>query len=127
MKPTPSTTASAVNAILSLWAISPLNVVLNIASGLQALDAVEHLVDRGLRHLVDDLPVGQEDDPICVRGGDRIVSDHHDRLAKLAHRRPHEIEYLRAPARIEVPGGLVGEHDLWTARECARRGDALLL
>ena len=35
----------------------------------------------GLAHLVDDPAVGEEHDAVGVRRGDRVVGDHHDRLA----------------------------------------------
>ena len=38
----------------------------------------------GSRDLVDDLAVGEEHDAVGVAGGDRVVRDHHDRLAEVA-------------------------------------------
>ena len=37
----------------------------------------------GSVELVDDAAVGEEHDPVGVRGRDRVVGDHHDRLAEL--------------------------------------------
>lgn len=47
------------------------------------LHEVENGVGRRLEHLVDDVPVGQEQDPVGVAGGGRVVGDHDDRLAEL--------------------------------------------
>ena len=41
----------------------------------------------------------------------RVVGDHDDRLAELVDRAAQEAEHLRAGARVEVAGGLVGEDD----------------
>ena len=51
----------------------------------EALHAVEDAVGGRVEHLVDDPAVGEEHGAVGVRGGDRVVGDHHDRLAELAH------------------------------------------
>ena len=56
----------------------------------------------GLAHLVDDPAVGEEHDPVGVRGGDRVVGDHHDRLAELVDRAAQE---RRAPRRRTASRG----------------------
>ena len=71
--------------------------------------------------------VGEEDDAVRVARGDRVVGDHHDRLAELAHGVTHEREDLGAGRAVEVAGRLVGEDDLRAARQRAGDGDALLL
>ena len=55
------------------------------------------------------------------------MRDHHDRLAELLHGAAHERQDLGAGARVEVAGGLVGEHDLRLRREGAAHRHALLL
>src|SRR5437879_2593821 len=127
MNETPSITARAVSAKRSLWASSPLIVTRRTV----LLADVFHVVDDGLGRraleLVDDFPVGEEDDAIGIAGGDGIVGDHHDRLAQIGDGLAHELEDLRARLRVEVAGRLVGEDDLRSACESARDGDALLL
>ena len=81
----------------------------------------------GSYELVDDLAVGEEHRTVGVRRGHRVVGDHHDRLAELAHGLTHEVEDLGARAGVEVAGGLVGEDDLGPAGERPGDGDALLL
>jgi len=51
---------------------------------------------RRLAHLVHDLPIGQENDPVRVARRDRVVGDHDDGLAHLVHRAAHEGEHLHA-------------------------------
>ena len=81
----------------------------------------------GCGHLVDDLAVGEEQHPVCVAGRDRVVGHHDHGLAELLDGGPEEAEQLGAGPGVEGAGGLVREHDLRTAGECASRGDALLL
>ena len=50
----------------------------------------------GRSHLVDDLAVGQEHDPVGVARGAGVVRDHHDRLPEVADRAAHELEDLGA-------------------------------
>src|SRR5580700_706578 len=88
---------------------------------------VEHAVGGRSVHLAHDATVRKEDDAIRVRRGERIVSDHDDRLPQLGDGVLKKVEEIRARAGVEVAGGLVGEDDLRPARECPRRGDALLL
>ena len=75
-----------------------------------------HLVDDAVRpsglRSSSTIPVGEEDDAVRVAGGDRVVGDHHDRLAEVVDGLAHELEDLGARLRVEVPGGLVGEDDL---------------
>src|SRR5580692_5321665 len=93
MNVTPRTMASAVSASRSLWASSPLIVTLHM-SGAQVPHPLEHRVGRRVGQLVDDLPVGQEHDPVREGGAVRVVRHHHDRLAELADRAPEEGEHL---------------------------------
>ena len=81
----------------------------------------------GSMQLVDDVAVGEEDDAVGVARRDRVVGDHHDGLAELAHGLAHEGEDLGAGAAVEVAGGLVGEDDLGPAGEGPGHGHALLL
>ena len=84
MNATPRMTASAVSTKRSLCAASPLRVTFHIALLAQPAHLVEHGVGGRVAELVDDAAVGEEHDPVRVRGGDRVVRDHHDRLAELA-------------------------------------------
>ncbi len=128
MNATPRITASAVSAKRSLWASSPLIVTRPTDYSPRLFARRSMIVSAvGFCELVDDLPVGEEDDAIGVPGGDRVVRDHHDRLAQVGDRLAHELQDLGARLRVEVPGRLVGEDDLRPARERARDGDPLLL
>ena len=55
------------------------------------------------------------------------MGDHDDGLSHVVDGIAQEAEHLVTAARVEVPGRLVGEHDLWSARERPGDGDALLL
>jgi hypothetical protein len=57
----------------------------------------------------------------------RVVGDHHDGLAVLVDRAAHEAEQLGARGRVEVAGGLVGEHDRRLGGQRPGRGHPLLL
>src|SRR5581483_6547659 len=85
MNVTPSTIASAVSASRSLWASMPLMVMLR-TSGPQRPHALQDRIGRRLLQLIYHGPVGQEDDPVRVRGSSRVVRHHDDRLAELGHR-----------------------------------------
>src|SRR5215207_1989923 len=60
-------------------------VVPNDTSVPEPLHSIEHLLGGRTRQLVDDPPVGQEDDVVGIRGGDGIVRHHHDRLSVLSN------------------------------------------
>ena len=72
-------------------------------------------------------PVGEVEHAVGDRGGARLVRDHHDRLAELLDRVAQELEDLGAGRRVEVAGGLVGEHDVRLGDERSGDRDALLL
>ena len=101
-----------------------------VSSAIQWVEPA-HVVEHGIRgrvgELVGDPTVGEEDDAVRVARGYRVVGDHHDRLAELAHGVTHEREDLGAGRAVEVAGRLVGEDDLRAARQRTRHGDALLL
>src|ERR1700689_474772 len=80
MNVTPSTIASAVSASRSLWASMPLKVTFRM-SGPQRPHALQDRVGGRLFQLADHGSVGQEDDPVRVRGAARVVRHHDDRLA----------------------------------------------
>src|SRR5262249_33678144 len=84
---TDSTTAIMERVSRSLRARRLLSVARSIGSGLlrgardvEALEPVQDAFRGGVAQLVDDLSVGEEDDPIRIRGGVRVVRDHHDGL-----------------------------------------------
>src|ERR1700722_15169982 len=87
MNVTPSTMASAGSASRSLWARRPLIVTFHM-SGPQRPDPLQDGVGGRLLEVADHLAVGQEHDPVRVRGPARVVGDHDDRLAELGHRAP---------------------------------------
>src|SRR5690606_5318316 len=58
---------------------------------------------------------------------DRIVRDHRDRLAVLTAGRGEQPQHLTAGGRIEVAGGLVGEHQVGAGRQRTGDRNALLL
>ena len=72
-------------------------------------------------------PSARNSDPVGVRGGDRVVGDHHDGLAELVDGLAHEVEDLGAGLRVEVAGRLVGEDDVGPAGQGPGHGDPLLL
>ena len=75
----------------------------------------------------DDPPVGEHQDPVGVRGGDRIVGDHRDALTVFVSRGGQQRQYLTGSAGIESAGRFVGEDDRRTVRKCPHDGDPLLL
>src|SRR4030088_468803 len=112
MNMTPSTTASAVSARRSLWAMRLLRVAFSTRRlAPEGLHLVEHQLGRGAVHLADHPSVHEEDRPVGVAGGDRVVGDHDHGLAKLPHRVLHDVQHLGPGPRVEVARGLVGEDD----------------
>src|ERR1051325_5289100 len=83
MNATPRMTATPVSRKRTLWARIPLKVTFHMGLFPQALHPVQHAVRGRLVHLVDDLAVGEEHDPVRVPGGDRVVGDHDDRLVQV--------------------------------------------
>src|ERR1700721_365548 len=110
MKVTPSTMASAVSPSRSLWASRPLMVTFHM-SGPQGPHPLQDRVGGRLLELADHLAVGQEDDPVRVRGPARVVGHHDDRLAELGHRAAQETEQVRGGVRGQVAGRLIGENE----------------
>src|ERR1700688_1846656 len=94
MKVTPRTIANAVSASRSLWASNPLTVTFR-TSGAQGPHPIQDRVGgwpvQGAHHG----PVGQEDDPVRVRGSSRVMRHHDDRLTELGHRTPQKPQHLR--------------------------------
>ena len=86
-KPTPSTIEMTVSASRQLAGEEPLQGGAKQRSALQRLQPVQDPSRGRLTHLVDDVPVGEEHDPIGVAGRAGVVGHHHDRLA-VAPRRP---------------------------------------
>src|SRR3954453_11334185 len=80
MNATPRMIATPVSTKRTLWERIPLTVTFHMGLLPQALHPVQHALGGRLVHLVDDLAVGQEHDPVRVARGDRVVGDHHDRL-----------------------------------------------
>src|SRR5271165_2630656 len=111
MNVTPSTMASAVSPSRSLWASRPLIVTFHM-SGPQGPDPLQDGIGGRLVEFADHGSVGQEHDPVRVRGPARVVGHHDDRLAELGHRAPQEREQLRGGVGVEVAGGLVGEDEV---------------
>src|SRR6204780_2209071 len=111
MNVTPSTMASAVSASRSLWASRPLIVTFHM-SGPQGPHLLQDGVGGRLLELAHHLAVGQEDDPVRVRGPARVVGHHDDRLAEFGHRSPQEGEQVGGGVGVEVAGGLVGEDEV---------------
>ena len=81
----------------------------------------------GVGQLVDDVAVGQEDDPVGVGRPVGVVGHHDDRLAELGHRPPQERQHLGGGVRVEVAGGLVGEDEVGPVDQGPGAGAALLL
>src|SRR3954447_18944839 len=77
--------------------------------------------------LVDDATVGEEDDAVGVGRRRGVVGHHHHGLGVLVHAPPQQLEDLGARPAVEVPGRLVGEHDLRPPHQRPGHGDPLLL
>ena len=80
-------------------------------------------IDHGVHHPA----VGQENNPIGVAGGHRVMGNHHDRLTVFPHRSLEELEQTGAGGRIEVTGRLVGEDDVGSGHHGPGRRHPLLL
>src|SRR4051812_32613716 len=87
----------------------------------------DDLVTLRVAQLVDDAPVGEEDDAVGVGRRDRVVGHHHHGLVVVVDAASQQLEDLGAGAAVEVAGRLVGEHDLGPAHQRPGHGDPLLL
>src|SRR6476646_5189917 len=121
-KATPRKTAKAVSRARTLRAQRLLRPRL-----VNLLLQLDHVVGRAGGGVADDLPVLQRDQPVGVGGGDRVVGDHHHRLAELVDRLAQQLHDVGAGLGVEVAGRLVGEDDGRFADQGAGDGDALLL
>src|SRR4051794_3715737 len=81
---TPSAMDSDVRKSRSLCVTKPRIATRNMWSAPQVLHVVKDAVGRRVVHVVDYPAVGEEQDVIGVRRGDRVVGDHHGGLAELA-------------------------------------------
>jgi hypothetical protein len=88
---------------------------------------VKHRLRGGLVEGPDYPAVGQEHDPLRVRGRHRVVSNHHHRLPELSDAAAQQVEDFGAGVGVEVPGRLVREHDGREADQRAGDRDPLLL
>ena len=82
---------------------------------------------RRLGQLVDDVAVGQEDDPVGVGRPVGVVGHHDDGLAELGDGSAQERQHLGRGIGVQVPGGLVGEDQVGPVDQGPGTGAALLL
>src|SRR5215475_5499967 len=131
IRPVPRATASAVMTSRGPLPRRLANRVRSMSVTPQGRVEGGHPVQHGLRgrpvEPVGDPPVGEEHHPVGVAGGHRVVGDHDDGLAELAHAAAEQVQDFRTGPGVEVAGGLVGEDDLWPSGQGARDGDPLLL
>ena len=127
MNVTPSTMASAGQHQAELVGQQPLDGDPPHVRAPMRADALEHRVRRRVGELVDDLAVGEEDDPVGVRRPAGVVGDHDDGLAELGHRPAQERQHLGRRVRVEVARGLVGEDQVGPVDQGPGAGAALLL
>src|SRR5215469_10229680 len=138
MKAVPSAMARAVSRSLARWASRLRKVAPNIGASLgvraggelrlaQRAHPVHDRLRRGRVNEADDLPVGEQHDPLGVRGRDWVMRDHDDRLPELSDAAAQQVEHLGARLGVQVPGRLVGEHDRRAADQRPGYGDSLLL
>ena len=99
-----------------------------LAGHVEALHPVEHRVGGGVVHLVDDVAVGEEHDPVGVRGGGRVVGD--DRRSSAPSRAPTAAgrSSTSAPDReSRLPVGSSAKTTSGRPASARAHGDALLL
>ena len=99
---TPSAIAMPVRTARSLREKNPRSTT---AASAERLHQVEHPVDVERRAVADDAPVGEHDQAVGVRGGVRVVGDHHDRLAELVDRAAQQREHLADAVESRLPVG----------------------
>jgi hypothetical protein len=78
-----------------------------VTSGAVCLVSSVKVLSR-VGHLDDDPAIGQEQHPVGVAGGDRVVGDHYHRLTELPHRPGQKTQHLGTDNGVEVSGGFVG-------------------
>src|SRR5215470_10777929 len=76
---------------------------------------------------VHDLAIAHMKDSMAVRGGLRIMRDHHNCLPEILIELAQKRKNILGAFRVEISGGLVGEDDLRLGDDGARDGHALLL
>ena len=75
----------------------------------------------------NDFAVTHVNDTIAICGGFRVMRDHEDCLSKILIRLAQHVEDNARTLRIQVAGGLIGEHDGGTIDEGAGERNSLLL
>src|ERR687886_1740039 len=110
MSVTPRATASAVRIKRSLRAKRPRSATLRMGSADRLHEVEDVLGAVRLLGVVDDPAVGEDEQPVGVGGGGRVVRDHDDRLAELVDGAAQQVENLARGLRVEVAGRLVGEY-----------------
>lgn len=76
---------------------------------------------------VDNPPIPDGDDPLCLGGDVRIVGDEDNRQSSVTIQRLEDVDDLRPRLGIEVASRFVSENDARVVDERPRNGDALLL
>ena len=77
--------------------------------------------------LVADPAVADVDDAVGAVRRRGVVADHERRASLLAGQLGDQVEHLARRCRIELPRRLVGDQQVWAARERSAERDALLL
>ena len=75
----------------------------------------------------NDLSIAQNDPARGVHSERRVVRDKHERCAFRTVELEQEIEHVLAVRRVEIPCGLIGEHNWGPQHEGAGERDSLLL
>src|ERR1043166_2535141 len=73
------------------------------------------------------MTIAHLDDPLAGSRCFGIMRNHYDRLIESIVELPKHLQNQLGILRIEIPCGLVSQHDRRTVDDCARQRDALLL
>src|SRR5262245_11084958 len=119
---TPRTTPSTWSRLRERWEL--MSTIPSMSDS--QTDARYFLTGSGIQPIVFDAAVHDLHHPLALAGDARVVRDDDDRLAAGVHL-VEDLQDLVARLRVEVAGGLVGQHQRRLHHQRARDGRALAL
>ena len=123
----PNTIANSGQQQPARWARRPASAIRSTSAPPASSAGRAHSAALGSSSVAGDPAVGEEHHPVGVRGGDRVVGDHHDGLAELAHASRRNVEHLGPDRESRLPVGSSAKITSGRLTSARAHGDPLLL